>query len=160
MKCTSVAHGHARLFGLWVFSRVHRRVARKGPACTPRRKCGSRPVSVAAVVGVHSLVRWQGITGSHSAEPEPTRPMETPIIDLFCSYFLLVPPQLPNKIYFDASSVQQQRRFKPFLFNDRERCFCLCEIVCESVLRVCVAHPRILQQASLILRYCLLLVCM
>ena len=42
-----------------------------------RRKFGPRPGSVASAVGVQSRASWQEITGSLSAEPEPSRTMET-----------------------------------------------------------------------------------
>ena len=51
---------------------------RRGPACAPQRKCGSRPGSVARAVGVHSREIWQVIAGLLSDQLEPTRPMQTP----------------------------------------------------------------------------------
>ena len=51
-----------------------------GPACTPRRKCGSRPGSVMRALGVQSRAIWQVIAGSLSAELEPIRRIETPKI--------------------------------------------------------------------------------
>ena len=54
--------------------------ARRGPACTPRCKCGSRPGSVARALGVHSREIWQVTTGSLSAEVEPSKTIENPHI--------------------------------------------------------------------------------
>ena len=60
----------ACLFGrLRVFFRALGCEARKGAACTPRHKCGSRPGSVARALGVQSRAIWQVTTGSLSTSP-------------------------------------------------------------------------------------------
>ena len=46
-----------------VFSRALGCGARKGPASTPRRKCGSRPGSLARALGSQSCEIWQVSTG-------------------------------------------------------------------------------------------------
>ena len=53
----------SRDFILWprVFSRALGCAAHRGPACTPRRECGSRLGSVACALGVQSRVIWQVI---------------------------------------------------------------------------------------------------
>ena len=54
------------------FSRALGCGARTGPACTPRCQCGSPSGSVARALGVQSREIWQVITGSLSAEIEPS----------------------------------------------------------------------------------------
>ena len=56
----------------WIFSRALGYRARLGPACTARRKFGSRTGFVARALGVQSREIWQVITGSLSAEIEPS----------------------------------------------------------------------------------------
>ena len=51
--------------------------ARRGPACTPRCKFGSRAGSVARALGIQSREIWQAITGLLSAELEPSKRMKT-----------------------------------------------------------------------------------
>ena len=51
--------------------------ARRGATCTPRRKFGSRVGSMARALGVRSREMWRVITGSLSAELEPSKSMET-----------------------------------------------------------------------------------
>ena len=48
---------------------------RRGPACTPRRKFGSRPGCVARALGVQSREIWP--CNRTIAVVEPTRPMQT-----------------------------------------------------------------------------------
>ena len=43
--------------------------ARRGGACTPRRKCGSWPGSVARALGIQIRAIWQGIKESLSTPP-------------------------------------------------------------------------------------------
>lgn len=52
--------------------------SRRGPACTPWHKCGSRPASVTRALGPESREIWQVTTGSRSDLLEPSRSMETP----------------------------------------------------------------------------------
>ena len=61
-------------------------MACRGPARTPRCKCGSRPGSVARALGVQSREIWQVTTGSLYDQLEPTRPVQTPITS-FSSFF-------------------------------------------------------------------------
>ena len=89
MKCTSFAHLQA-LFGRpRIVSYALGSGPRRGPACTPWRKRGSRPGSVARALGVQSCAICQVITWSFSAELEPARPMETPKIFFFSLWRLL-----------------------------------------------------------------------
>ena len=82
----------------------------RGPACTPRCKCGSRAGSVAHAPGVQSREIWQVTTGSLSAELEPTRPMETPLMPFACflccaaayQCLLQVPHQPSGAVCFDT----------------------------------------------------------
>ena len=67
------------------FSRALGCGARRGPACAPRRKFGSRLGSVARALGVPSREILQAITGLLSAELEPSKTMEKPTCQLFCS---------------------------------------------------------------------------
>ena len=62
----------------WVFSRVLGCGARRGAACTPRRKFGSRAGSVARALAVQSREKMQVITRLLSAELEPSKTMENP----------------------------------------------------------------------------------
>ena len=78
------------LFRPRVFCRALGCGERRGPDCTPRCKCGSRPGSAGRALGVRSRVIWQVTTGSLSAELEPTRPMETPKMSLFLLRALLL----------------------------------------------------------------------
>ena len=77
-KCIFFKRSHAFLRRPWVFSRALGCGARREPACTSRRKCGSRPGSVARALGVQSYEIWQVITGLLSDQLDPTRPMQTP----------------------------------------------------------------------------------
>ena len=70
-----------------VFSRVLGCGARRGPACTPRCKCGSRPSSVARALGVQSSEIWQVTTGSLSGQLAPTKPVQTPKMACFVFSF-------------------------------------------------------------------------
>ena len=62
--------------------------ALRGPACTPRCKCESRPASVPRALGVQSREIWQVTTGSLSDQLEPTRPMQPPKMSFFASFHL------------------------------------------------------------------------
>ena len=66
------------LFRPRVFCRALGCGERRGPDCTPRCKCGSRPGSVARVLGVQSREIWQVTTASLSDQLEPFRPVQTP----------------------------------------------------------------------------------
>ena len=77
------------LFRSRVFSRALGCGARRGPACTPRCKCGSRPGSVARSLGVQSYEIWQENTGSLSDQLEPTRPTQNPQMGFFPLIFHL-----------------------------------------------------------------------
>ena len=74
------------LFRPRVFSPALGCRASGGHAYTPWCKCGSRPGSVARVLGVHSRQIWQVTTGSLCEQLEPTRLMQTPeMASLFSS---------------------------------------------------------------------------
>ena len=55
----------------------------EAPACTPRRKFGSRAGTVARTLGVQSHGIWQVITGLLSAELAPSKTMENPHVSCF-----------------------------------------------------------------------------
>ena len=58
-----------------------------------RHKFGPRMGSWARALGVQNCASWQVIAGSLSADPEPTRPMESPqisILSLFCALLLFL----------------------------------------------------------------------
>ena len=81
LLCTNVCcfFTFARLFQRpWVFSRTLGCEARRRPACTPRRKFGSRAGCVARALGVQSLEIWRVITGLLFAELEPSKAMANP----------------------------------------------------------------------------------
>ena len=64
--------------------------ARRGPACTLQSKIGPRPGSVARALGVQSRSELPLCARSLSAEPEPTRHIETPKLQfVFCALLLL-----------------------------------------------------------------------
>ena len=76
MKYTFFAEHATFLLGAPVFSRALGCAARMGLACTPRRKCGSRPGSVARALGLQGREFWQVTTGRHSDLLEPSRTIE------------------------------------------------------------------------------------
>ena len=67
----------------WVFSRALGCGARRGSACIPRGKFGSRAGSVAGAPGVQGGEIWQVITGFLSAELGPIKTMENPHFSRF-----------------------------------------------------------------------------
>ena len=72
----------------WFFSRALGYGARRGAACTPRRKFESRAGSLARTLGVQSREISQVSTGLLSAELKPSKTMENPhtrTCQLFCS---------------------------------------------------------------------------
>ena len=75
-----------KTFLLWprVFSRALGCGARRGLACTPRCKCGSRAASVARALGVQNRGIWRVTTGSLCDESQPTRPVENPHCSASC----------------------------------------------------------------------------
>ena len=79
-------HLHAFPRRPWVTSRALGCGVRRGPACTPRRKFGSRAGSVARALGVQSREIWQVITGSLSAELEPSKATENPHVRRFAPH--------------------------------------------------------------------------
>ena len=68
----------------WVFSRALGCEARRGAACTPRRKFGSRAGSVARALGGQCREIWQVITGSLSVELTPSKKMENAHVSHCC----------------------------------------------------------------------------
>ena len=68
-KCNLFGHLHALLSWPRVVSRALGCGARRGAACAPQRKCGSRRGSVTRAMGVQSRAIWQVITGLLSASP-------------------------------------------------------------------------------------------
>ena len=78
-----------------VVSRALRCGASRGPACTPRRKRGSRPGSVARALGVQSRTIWQVVMGSCSATPDRSGPWK-PHVFLF--FFFALSSQLQPSI--------------------------------------------------------------
>ena len=75
----------------WVFSRALGCGARRGPACTPRRKFGSRAGSVARAPGVQSQDIWQVIAALLSLELEPSKTMENPLVSFFFFFWQATP---------------------------------------------------------------------
>ena len=82
-------HLHAFVRRPWVFSRALGCEARRGPACTPRRKFGSRASSAARALGVQSREIWQVIAGLLSAEPGKTMETHMSAVLLHCKSSLL-----------------------------------------------------------------------
>ena len=78
MKCAFLHIGQLFLLRPWAVSRSLGCGSRRGPACTPRRKCVSRLGYVARALGAQSRTIWQVVAGSLPADLEPTRPIETP----------------------------------------------------------------------------------
>ena len=64
--------------------------ARRGPACTPRHKFGSRAGFVARALGIQSREIWNFITGLLSAEVEPGNAIENPHFSHFHSCIILL----------------------------------------------------------------------
>ena len=83
--CTSinVFFVHMCIFSLPAagLSRVVGSGARREPARTPRRKCGPWPRSVGRALGLQSRENWQVTTGRHSEHLEPSRRMQTHIVN-------------------------------------------------------------------------------
>ena len=78
---------HAFPRRLCVFSRGLGCRARRGAACTPRRKTGSRAGSATRALSVQSREIWQVITGSFSAElRRAEQDNGKPACQLFCSF--------------------------------------------------------------------------
>ena len=149
MKCTFFfAEYKTFLFWLWVFSRALGWGSRRGHACTPWRKCRPRPGSVARALGAQSREMWQVITGSLSAELEPTRRRGTPQIVTFSSHFsffhlsLLVFPKYHNS-RIRLGSHDTTAALQAFHFvTDTNGAF-----ACGFVsVRVCECHRQILQR--------------
>ena len=77
---------HAFPRRLCVFSRGLGCRARRGAACTPRRKTGSRAGSATRALSVQSREIWQVITGSFSVElRRAEQDNGKPACQLFCS---------------------------------------------------------------------------
>ena len=118
IQCTFFAHYQALLGRPRLVSRALDCGPRRGPACTPRRKCGARQGSVARALGVQSRAIRQVIKGSLSASPslaghwKPHNEMF-----LFCCCILPVSHRHPSSqaLYLVAARVQQQSRIKLFL---------------------------------------------
>ena len=120
------------------FSRSRLRACRGG-ACIPRRQCGSPPGSVARAPGVQSRAIRQVTTGSLSAGPGPTRPIESPKCHIFHFSPLSAtvsegPPQQPSKA---RQARYNSRASNVSLRHSHERCFCVC-IRQRAFVRVCV----------------------
>ena len=96
-------HLHALLRRPWVFSRTLGCGARTGPACTPRRKFGSRESSVARALGVQSREIWQVIEAFRGARAD--QGSGKPTSQLFCSTAV-------KALYFVAATVQQRSHIK------------------------------------------------
>ena len=75
------AHRRFLLFYPRVFSRALGCGARSRPACTLRCKCGPWPRSMERALGVQSRENWQVTTGRHSEHLEPSRRMQTHIVN-------------------------------------------------------------------------------
>ena len=86
--CFLSRHLHAFLRRPCGFSRALGCGARGGPACTPRRKFGSRVDSVARALGVQSREIRQVITGSLSAKLGPSKTTENPHVRCFAPLLL------------------------------------------------------------------------
>ena len=82
-KCIFFKRSHAFLRRPWVFSRALGFGERRGAACAPRRKFGSRAGSVTRAQGVQRLKMWQVVAGLLSAEIEPSKAMENPYVSCF-----------------------------------------------------------------------------
>ena len=95
------AHCHAFLFRPRIFSRALGCWAHRGSACTQRRKFGPRLGSVARALGIQSRGGLALVAGSLSAEPEPTRHMETPQMPLVFLFFctLMLCTSICDKYY-------------------------------------------------------------
>ena len=74
MKCAFLHIGQLFLLLPWAVTRSLGCGSRRGPACTPRRKYGSRPGTVAHALGVQSRAIWQAMTGSLSGQPGVWKP--------------------------------------------------------------------------------------
>ena len=110
---------HAFLRRPWVFSRALGCGARRGVACTPRRKFGSRAGSMARVLGVRSREIWKVITALLSAELEPSKTLKSPNVSHCCKA-----QQHGNNNRYKLSSALQLRTLL------------LC--VCGPMLYICV----------------------
>ena len=82
LLCINVTFAHFSRTPVGLFSRSWLG-ARRGAACTPRRKFGSRAGSVARALGAKSREIWQVVVGSLSAELEPSKTMESHISAFF-----------------------------------------------------------------------------
>ena len=125
-----------------VFSRAFGCGTRRGPACTPRRKCESRADCVACAAGVQSREMWQVIAGLLSDELEPTRPMQTPTVS-FCSFFhpylLLFFKNHSNHRMLGSHGTTTALQAFPFVTATNSASACVRERAC-----VCVCHCKLL----------------
>ena len=132
---------HAFLRRPWVFSRALGCGARRGPACTPRRKFGSRAGSVARALGVQSREIWQVITGLLSADLESSKTMGTHMSSHCCKT-----RQHVNSNRFELSSVSQLRTLLcvcgPLLrmcgYDAWMYALCVCSVYVCACVRVCL----------------------
>ena len=97
------------LFQPRVFSRALGCGARRGAACTPRRKCRPRPDPVTCALGVQSCAIWRVIAGSLSAELGPTKPIETPKMCFFAFHFFSLSAAVPEKPQQPSKATRQPR---------------------------------------------------
>ena len=84
--------------------------ARRGPACTPRRKLGSRPGCVAGDLGVQSREIWQINTAVVSlyAELEPSKTTES-------SHFSFYPFVFAPLLHSHAATGDTRFKLSPLL---------------------------------------------
>ena len=131
-----LAHGQAFLLRPRACPRVLGCGARRGAACTPRRKFGPRPGSVARAPGPQSRASWQAITGSHSALPSNAghwKPHFKRFLLLLLHHVCITPrPSSSQVLYFVAAMVEQQSLIKFFPHDGNGRCICVCACVCHA----------------------------
>ena len=120
-----------------VFSRALGCGARRGPACTPWCKCGSRPGSVARALGVQSRDRFP----TSSSQPGPFKPQM-----LYLFYFsplsaaVFEVPQQPSK----ARQPRYNSRAIPFVTatNGASACGFVSVRVCPSLFEPTAVGTR------------------
>ena len=109
-----------------LFSRSRLR-ARRRAACTLRRECGPPPGSVARALGIQSRGELALFAGSLSAQPDPSRSMETPKLVTFPFFHLSASVSEAPQQLSKAGELPYNSRASSFpLCDSHERCFCVC----------------------------------
>ena len=131
---------HARLGGPRVVSRALGCGARRRAACTPRRRCWSRPGSVACALSVQSRAIRQVITGSFSASRNLAGQWKPHNVSFFpsaapvsCVYHTV--PQALKLSSWRHSRYNSSRTSSSSFCDGHGPCICVCACSCDACCR-------------------------